>query len=337
MKKIISFVMLILVASMIFVGVPSNAKAESNYDVLLRLISNAQTQVENQIKNNENPKIEKLYNDSLVEISLLNSAIEEDNVDSAREHFLLAMRIFSEITRTASERPTAQAEVTANSTQRDHSSNLERTKKYVDSLKSVAKKHGADINFTEIDRLFVQAREQIDEEKYDDAQTTINKLNRFVLDISKTLREYANQKETDRAQNYAQQYIEKIDRLISQAEGKVPENVIEKLVEAKEKLASTSDPDEVIKIVRQIISIEQEFDLTKANKLESRMMQLEKIINKLSDTAIEDSENEDDSDIDNLKEMISKIKGLISMGELDEANNLLHELNDKIKEIQTAN
>ena len=292
-------------------------------------VSNAQSQVESQISINENPEIEKLYNKALVEIASLKIAIENDDVDSARKHFLLAMRIFNEITRADSDKPTAQAEVAASTPQRDYSSNLERTQKYVNSLKSVAKTHGADINFMEIDKLFSQARQLIADENFDDAQEIINKLNRLVIDVGKTLREYANQKKSDRAQNYAQQYIGKIDRLISQAEGKVPEDVIKKLIEAKEKLASTSDPREVIKIVKKIISMEQEFDLTKANKLESRMMQLEKRIRQLA-------EGLEESQIDKLRQMISEIKELISQGDLEKANNLVHELNDTLKELRDS-
>ena len=331
MNQIASFALLALVFSMVIGGIPIDAYAKTDYTVLLRLVSDAQSQIEKQIATNDNKDIEKLYNEGLKQVELLKADIEEDNVESAREHFLLAMRIFNKITRDAPESTNIQPEASSAARQHDHISNLERTKKYVENLKLVAKKHGADINFEEIDKLFVKIREQINDKNYDEVKDDINKLNRTVLDINKTLREYANQISSDRAKTYAQQYIEKVDRLIAQAEGKVSDEIIQKLEDAKERLANASDKKEVIKIVRTIISIEQEFDLTKANQLESRMMQLEKKARQLAGF-----EGIDESEIENLRQMISEIKQLISKAKLDEANGLLHELNDKLKELQNS-
>ncbi|MBS3922988.1 MAG: hypothetical protein KGZ37_07590, partial [Nitrosarchaeum sp.] len=81
------------------------------------------------------------------------------------------------------------------------------------------------------------------------------------------------------------------------------------------------DPQEIIKQIREIISIKEQFELTKNDRLESRVMQIEKTLLKLSN-----SDKMSKSDIDEAKKTIQIIKRNLAKGEFEKANELLRSL-----------
>ena len=83
--------------------------------------------------------------------------------------------------------------------------------------------------------------------------------------------------------HYAQKYLEQLDRLIEHAKKQgVSDEIIEKLETAKENLSSADNPAEIVKEIRKIMSIKDQFELTKNDRLESRVLQVEKIISRLA-------------------------------------------------------
>ena len=109
------------------------------------------------------------------------------------------------------------------------------------------------------------------------------KLKKLIVDINKELREKASKQESQRANEYAQKYLEQLNRLIENAKKQgVSDEIIERLETARENLSSTDDPQQIIEEIRKIMTLKDQFALTKHDRLESRILQVEKTLSRLS-------------------------------------------------------
>ena len=331
MKKIASFVLLILVSSMILGGMTNLAQAQTDPYILLKIAKHAQKQLENQINQDSSDKIKQLFKDGAQQIKALEESLKNNEIDLAKQHFLSAMRIFKEVSQQLSISQSSPAEMaTLKATVEDPSADLLRMQNYVDNLKSIAKKYNTSVDFSEIDDLFVTAKKQIIDRQFDDALQTISKIKQITVDFNNKIREYASQQEQTRAKEYAQKYLEQLDRLIENAKNKgLSEDIIQKLETARENLSSATNPHEIIKQVREIISIKEQFELTKNDRLESRVMQIEKILFTLSN-----SDKLSQSDLEDAKKTLQTIKHHLSQGEFETANELLRSLATLLEQFQ---
>ena len=323
MKKITSFVLLILVSSMILGGITNTAQAQTDPSILLKIAKHAQKQLENQINQDSSDKTKQLFKDGAQQIKALEESLRNNEIDLAKQHFLSAMRIFKEVSQQLSINQSSQVEMaTLKATAEDPSADLLRMQNYVDNLKTIAKKYKTSVDFSELDSLFVTAKKQIIDRQFDDALQTISKIKQITINFNNEIREYASQQEQSRAKEYAQKYLEQLDRLIENAKNQgLSEDIIQKLETARENLSSATDPHEIIKQVKKIISIKEQFELTKNDRLESRVMQIEKILFKLSN-----SDKLSQTNLDDAKKTLQTIKRHLSQGEFETANELLRSL-----------
>ena len=323
MKKITSFVLLILVSSMILGGMTNTAQAQTDPSILLKIAKHAQKQLENQINQDSSDKTKQLFKDGAQQIKALEESLRNNEIDLAKQHFLSAMRIFKEVSQQLSINQSSQVEMaTLKATAEDPSADLLRMQNYVDNLKTIAKKYKTSVDFSELDSLFVTAKKQIIDRQFDDALQTISKIKQITVNFNNEIREHASQQEQSRAKEYAQKYLEQLDRLIENAKNQgLSEDIIQKLETARENLSSATDPHEIIKQVKKIISIKEQFELTKNDRLESRVMQIEKILFKLSN-----SDKLSQTNLDDAKKTLQTIKRHLSQGEFETANELLRSL-----------
>jgi hypothetical protein len=327
--KITSFALLILVASMVAGGMTSSASAQDDPEILLKIAKNAQDQIRQNISNNSSSEVMRFFQEGSNQVDALSKALENKDVESAKKHFLSAMEKFKEISRMlTSEIP--RNEIAASRTQiHDPTSDLLKLYKYSSSLKAIAERYHTSIDFTELNNLFATAREQITSQQLDDAQATIHKIKQILDDITKQLRDQASQQESERAKQYAQMYLEQLDRLIESAKNQgISEEIIKMLEDAREKLSSASNPEDILKEVRKIISLKDQFELTKNDRLESRIMQVEKTLQRLSQM-----DRADPQIIKDAREELQKIKSLLSDGDFEQANELLRSLADLLNKI----
>ena len=135
-------------------------------------------------------------------------------------------------------------------------------------IKTIAKKHNATVDFSEIDELFAKARQQISDQQFALALETLHEIKETIVEVNKQLREQASKQESQRADEYAQKYLEQLDRLIEHAKKQgVADEIIEKLETAKENLSSADNPRDIVKEIRKIMSIKDQFELTKSDRL----------------------------------------------------------------------
>jgi uncharacterized protein YcbK (DUF882 family) len=333
MKTIATFALLILVVSMIFGGMTSNVSAQDDPAILLKIAKRAQEQIHNQISDNSSDKVKRLFEEGVQKVSALEDALANDDISSAKEYFLSAMKIFTEISRQSSSNATPQAETNSiRNDVKDPSNDLQRLQVYVTSLKTIAKKYNASIDFSELDELFSKARQEISDHQFTLALETLTKIKEKIVELNKELREEASKQESQRAKEYAQQYLEQLDRLIENAKKQGVDNeIIERLEIAKENLSLADDKNEIIEQIRKIISIKDQFELTKNDRLESRVLQLEKTISRLSQI--------DGINLDALKDAkstIQIIKRHLYNGEFETANDLLRDLAKQLEEIKNS-
>jgi len=338
MKTITTFALLILVVSMALGGMTSNVSAADDPAILLKIAKRAQEQIDKQISDDSSDKIKRLFEEGKQEVNALEKALRGDDVNSTKEHFLSAMKIFKEISRHLTSSNSVsdvapQAELSSvRDTVKDPSNDLQRLQVYVNSLKTIAKKHDASIDFSELDKLFTKARQQISDKEFTQALDTLREIKETIVDVNKELREKASKQESQRANEYAQKYLEQLDRLIENAKKQgVSDEIIQKLVSARENLSSTDDPRQIIEEIRKIMSLKDQFDLTKHDRLESRILQVEKTLSRLSHV-----DGIDQDDISNASDLLEIIKEKLNAGEFETANELLRDLAKQLAEIKNS-
>lgn len=339
MKKTIpSIVLLALVSSMIFSSIPVNVYADSQSDSLIRIASQARDQVKIQLsKVDEAQEIKEKFDLGSEHIDLLIEAAKNEDVAAARQHFLSAMTIFNEIIQQISERTsTSEASLSATSTTANTSrisQELDRLERYIDQLKRIAINNGFDLDSSNSDDLIEQARNYLKEGNTDSAISVIEEIKKAITELNQILREKTRQYSTDRAKTLAEKHLEDLDRLIEQAEEMgVSDGTIDRLLEARKNLNSLSDAsvEQIINEIKHIMSIKQNFEQSKADRLESRYQDLESKIDRLSNYSY------DIPELDKIKTMYSELRNLVSAGSYDEAIRLLNSLNNLINEIQNS-
>jgi len=270
-------------------------------------------------------------------IEFLIEAVNNEDVDTARQHFLSAMTIFNDIIQEISViTSTSEAALSASSTTADTSTiaqELDRLERYVGQLKRIAINNGLDLDSSICDGLIAQARNDLIDGNSDSAISTIEEIKQSITELNQILKENTRQYTTDRAKTLAGKHLEDLDRIIEQAdETGVSDDTVDRLLEARKNLDSLSDAsvEQIIDKVKRIISVKLDFEKSRADRIESRYQDLKSKIDRLS------SSTSDIPELDKVKTMDSELKDLVSKGSYDEAIRLLNSLNNLINEIQNS-
>lgn len=325
--------LIIALATTMLVTLPT-AQAEIDPQILIKLATKAQSEVNQQISNlDANPeKVEEMNEKANKELESLRNSVENNDVESAKKHFLSVMRIYKTMSQLIGEQTQESTQMASQVSKVNPNSELERLKEYVFNLKSIAKKHNAAVDFSGIEELFTLAENQIQQKNFSEAQKTINKIKHEIIEINKELRKAASQQASDRVKKFAQKYLKQLDRLIVIAEKRgVSDEVLNELKETREKLSTSSDPNEIIKEVRKILSIKEQFELTKVDRIESRISQVEKSLSQLSKL-----DHIDDKQIQTLQDSIVQARALLDKGDIEGSNELLKLIAEKINELKES-
>jgi hypothetical protein len=331
MKSVVSFALLILVVSMAFGGITNSAYAADD-PAILKIAKRAQEQISNQILDDSSDKIKRLFEEGTQQVESLEKSLQNDDVSAAKEHFLSAMKIFKEISRHLTTSVSDVESLSVRDTAKNPSSDLQRLQSYVENLKTIAKKHDATIDFSELNELFTKARQQIAGHQFAQALDTIHEIKEIIVDVNNELREKASKQESQRAKVYVQKYLEQLDRLIENAKKQgVSDEIIKKLESAKENLSSIDDPRQIIEEIRKIMSLKDQFELTKNDRLESRILQVEKTLSRLSQV-----DGVDEDDLLDAGDTLQSIKQNLNDGEFETANEQLRDLAKQLAEIKNS-
>ena len=330
-RKIASLALLVLVASMIVGNIPNYAYADSQSDSLIRIATQARDQLRIQLSkmSDVSEDLKEQLKRGSVEVNSLEEAVKRDDISSAKQHFLSAMKIFTNLSQKISEQVPETAASSSQPTRFSHE--LDRLERYLDILKRIAEKNDVHIDYSNIDSFIDKARDDLGEGKSDAAYSKIEEIKKAIIELNRTLKEKTRQITTERAISFAEKYLEQLDRLIAQARDiGVSQATIERLEEARYNLGAASDVDQIIIEVKHIISVKKAFEETKLQRINSRINQLEAKLEHLSNV------DEYISELKKAQTMLVELKDLVSYNKLIEAIRIIHSLNNLITEIENS-
>ncbi len=333
MKTIVTFSLLILVASMTLGGMTTNVFAQDDPTILLKLVKHTQEQIRNQIPGNSSDELKQLFEEGILKVDALEESLVNNDIISAQEHFHSSMKIFTEISRQLTTSDVTSEAINNNKNNVEDTSHfLQRLQVHVNNLKTIAKNHNTLINFSELDKLFSKAKQQINDNQHILYPETLQEIKETIAEIKTGLHEEALKQKPQRAQEYAQKYLERLDRLIENAKKQgIPDEIIEKLETSKENLSLTQNPNEIIMEIREIKSIKTQFELTQNDHLESRILQIEQALSRLSQIDGVNPDNLEDAEI-----ILQNVKHHLHEGQFDIADEILQNLLKQVKEIKNS-
>lgn len=218
MKTLALFTIFVLISGTASTLV-NDAYAQSDLNILLRIATQADSQIENQLNNSYGDDwpsdIQSLYDKGHTAVESISDSLP-DNPEQAKKDFLIAMKSFKQISRMISE-PTTESKTTAYYDSNRHlSSQLDRIEKYVKTLKTISDKHGSEINFEPVENLIEQARYQI-ENKTGNPSDSINQLKDMINSIKEDIRDSASDGASDRVKQFVNKQLDNVEKKLEKA------------------------------------------------------------------------------------------------------------------------
>ena len=221
MKKLALFAITVLIFGSISPSLTNQAYAQNDPNILLRIAIQADKQIVNQLDKkyeNEMPnKINILYNKGHVAVKSLDQSLSDNDVEKAKQDFLLAMNSFMQISRIISQSSEKIVVVTiSEKSNRNVSNEVDRSEKYLKTLESISKKHN-DIaqsrgEFTKAYSLIKEIRTQISTDQ--NPSKNINELKFLVESIKKDMRTSLIEKKSIIIKQFFEKLIDEIDQKI---------------------------------------------------------------------------------------------------------------------------
>ena len=307
-----------------FLAVIPLAGAETDTSALYDISKQAQIQVEIQISPSHPAEIRDLLDQGTARVDAITNSTDHDE---AAEHFLAAMQMFEEAFRLMDEAEASSIEdVTP-----DHSEDLARVMRYYDQLNYLASVYDLDVDNTELDSLFEQARNQVDNGE-SQAARTLESIKEMLAVLRERIGVAAAEEDRTRALEYTVRYVAKLDRLVAGADTLgIPPEAVEDLERIRDQLAVATDPSTIISLIGEAISIKQDLDLAESDRLEVWVWQLEDTIERLSNDDIIDNLEYNAATIS-----LDRCKEMLADGDLDKAEVRLGQINDWLFDLEQS-
>ena len=223
MKKLALFVIIVLIFGTISPSLVSHAYAQNDPSILLRIAIQADKQIINQldkvygiqIPNN----IQILYDKGHVAVESLDQSLSNNDIEKAKQDFLLAMNSFMQISRTISQSSEKVVVVTiSEKSNRNTSNEIDRLEKYVKNLQNISKKYDIDVesDFVKIYDLIQELREQTND--LNEVHTGIKKIKSILDSIKNDIRESASKNQSDFIKRFFDRLLDQIDNQLIQAQ-----------------------------------------------------------------------------------------------------------------------
>ena len=218
MKTFALFTICVLIFGTTSTSLVSDAYAQNDPTILLRIATQADTEILKQIDRSYGDSIpsdiQTLYEKGHTAVESLENSLSND-VEQAKEDFLLAMKLFMQITNVISESESeSKLNTFSDMSDRDLKSELNRLHKYFQSLKTISQNHDTGLDFSEIEQRFVLAYEQIDSGSIEEATETFHHLESLIDMKNQEIREYSSSSSSNRVTEFALNQLEKIQKIL---------------------------------------------------------------------------------------------------------------------------
>lgn len=221
MKSLALFTIFVLIFGTASTSLVGTAYAQNDPYILLRIATQADKQIVNQLDriygDSIPSNIQTLYQNGHNAVQTLEDSLPND-VEEAKENFLVAMKAFKQITRMLSTSTSEINNTSRDVSDRDLESELNRLQKYFQNIKTISEKHDTGIDLSDIEQLFAQAHEQINSDDLEAAIETIKQLELLIETIKQNIREHDSHSTSDRSKNFALKQLDKIKVILDKAE-----------------------------------------------------------------------------------------------------------------------
>jgi hypothetical protein len=223
MKKLALFAIIVLIFGTISPSLVNHAYGQNDPSILLRIAVQADEQIVNQLNGiyeNKIPNnIEILYEKGHLSVESLNESLSNDDIEKAKQDFLLAMNSFMQISRIISQSSEKVVVVTVSEkSNRNISSEIDRLEKYVKSLENISKKYDVNVesNFIKIHALIQELRVEIN--NVNKVHTGIKEIKIILDSIKNDIRESASKHKSDFIKRFLDRLLDKITNQLIMAE-----------------------------------------------------------------------------------------------------------------------
>ena len=223
MKKLAVFAIIVLIFGTVSPSLVDRAYGQNDPSILLRIAVQADKQIVNQLDRVYGDQIPNnlqiLYDKGHGAVYSLDESLPDD-IEKAKQDFLLAMNSFMQISRIISQSSEKAVVVTvSDKSNRDSTSEIDRLEKYVKTLEKISKKYNTNVesDFIKIYDLIQELRIQINNGygSYDDV---INEIKIILNSIKNDIRESAIKHKSDFIKRFFDRLLNQIDKLLTHAQ-----------------------------------------------------------------------------------------------------------------------
>ena len=223
MKKLALFAIIVLIFGTISPSLANQAYGQNDPSILLRIATQADKQIVNQLDKkyqNEIPNnINILYEKGHRAVESLDKSLSNNDIEKAKQDFLLAMNSFMQISRIISQSSEKVIVVSVSEKSNQNlESKLDRLEKYVKTLESISNKHKIEQNgnnFTTAYSLIQEIRNQINTNG--DSSKNIDELKDLIKSIKNEIRNSMAEKQSNSIKNFFEKFLVQIDQKLMQA------------------------------------------------------------------------------------------------------------------------
>ena len=223
MKKLAVFAIIVLIFGTISPSLVDRAYGQSDPSILLRIAVQADKQIVNQLDRVYGDQIPNnlqiLYDKGHRAVYSLDKSLPND-IEKAKQDFLLAMNSFMQISRTISQSSEKVVVVTVSDKSNRHlTSEIDRLEKYVKTLEKISKKYNTNVesDFIKIYDLIQELRIQINDGygAYDDV---INEIKIILDSVKNDIRESAIKQKSDFIKRFFDRLLNQVDKILTHAQ-----------------------------------------------------------------------------------------------------------------------
>lgn len=222
MKKLAIFTIIVLIFGTVSPSLVDGAYAQNDPSILLRIAVQADKQIVNQldrvyadqIPNN----LQILYDKGHGAVSSLDESLPND-IEKAKQDFLLAMNSFMQISRIISQSSEkVVVVVVSDKSNKDLNSEIDRLEKYVKTLETISKKYNTDVesDFIKIYDLIQELRKQVND--LNEVNLGIKKIKIILDSIKNDIRESALEQRSDFIKRFFDRLLDQVDKQLTKAQ-----------------------------------------------------------------------------------------------------------------------
>ena len=223
MKKLAFFAIIVLICGTMSPSLVDHAYGQNDPSILLRIAVQADKQIVNQLDKKYENKIPNnlniLYDKGHTAVKSLDQSLSSNDIEKAKQDFLLAMNSFMQISRIMSQSSEKSIEVNVSVISNQAlESKIDRIEKFVQTLESISKKHNIVQNedeFTKAHSLIKEIRNQITSNQ--NPSEKINELNNLMNSIQKEIRNSIAEKQSIAIKNFFEKFLVQIDQKLIEA------------------------------------------------------------------------------------------------------------------------